>query len=311
MWICPVCKKQNQINLICVRCGFDESSNYERYCTLTSVDVQAVSSMYQRRKQYGWHDVYKRGLAYLEIGDYEYAERYMKLAAENGDIDAQFACGSFYYGGIKENHKEAVRWFRKAVAQGHALAQYYLGRCYFLGEGGLLDYAEGVKWLEESKQGGCSEAEQFLEKHVYSLEDSPGVGGMNVLGWYQMLAGRGNVEAQLYLGDYWGSLGERSNYVEAAKWYQKAADSGSPKGKWKIGACYYHGQGVKQDLEKAVVYYRMAAAEDDETAQALLGMCYEFGSGVERNLKTAVMWYLAAAAHGNKEAKKRADSLLR
>lgn len=305
MWICPVCKKQNQINLICAGCGFDESSNYEKYCTLTLVDIRTASSMHKKRKRYGWHDVYRRGLLYLEIGDYEYAVKYMKLAAENGDVDAQFACGSLYYGGIETNHKEAARWFRKAAAQGHALAQYYLGRCYFLGEGGLLDYAEGVKWLEESRKGGCSEAGRFLEKYVY------GFGGMNVLSWYQMLADKGNVEAQLYLGDYWGSFGAQSGYAEAAKWYQKAADSGSPKGEWKIGTCYYHGQGVEQDLEKAIAYYRMAALEGDETAQALLGMCYEFGSGAEKDLKKAAMWYLEAAARGNKEAKKRADALLR
>ena len=308
MWVCPVCKKQNEAGPICAGCGFDESGNYERYCTLTVVDLSACSPGGGEGRRYGWEDVYRRGIDCLAIGDHEAAVRYLKLAAENGNADAQFTYGSLYYGGCAGNHREAAGWFQKAALQGHPLAQYYLGRCYFWGEGLRLDYTEGVRWLEESRKGGCREAEDFLEAQVYG---QAGGTGLNVYNWYRMLAERGNVDAQIYLGDYYGSFGVPGGYAEAARWYERAADAGSASGKWKIGACYYSGQGVEQDQEKAVGYYRMAALEGDSMAQALLGMCYEFGNGAEKDLQKAVMWYREAASGGNKEAQKRVDALLK
>lgn len=274
MWICPVCGKQNEVNLLCAGCGFDESSNYEKYCTLAVVKPRAGFSGHKERKQYGWEDVYHRGLDCLEIGDHKTAVRYLKLAAEHGE----------------------------------AGAQYHLGRWYFLGENGLLDYAGGIRWLEEARKGGYKEAETFLEEQVYGLE---GGAGLNVYNWYRMLAEKGNADAQIYLGDYWGNYGTPEGNEEAAKWYRRAADAGSPKGKWKLGSCYYSGKGVECNQEKAFEYYRMAAREGDNVAQSLLGMCYEFGNGVQMNLLEAVYWYQEAASQGNQEAAKRVRALVK
>ena len=49
----------------------------------------------------------------------------VRLAAEQGDADAQYNLGAMYDNGrgVPEDDAEAVRWFRLAVEQGHAGAQ--------------------------------------------------------------------------------------------------------------------------------------------------------------------------------------------
>jgi serine/threonine protein kinase len=54
----------------------------------------------------------------------------VSLAALQGNADAQFQLGQMYAGGldVKRDKNEALHWFKKAAAQGHASAQLALGR---------------------------------------------------------------------------------------------------------------------------------------------------------------------------------------
>ena len=48
--------------------------------------------------------------------------------------------------GIPENDAEAVRWYRLAAEQGHAISQASLGFMYDNGEGVPENAAEAVRW---------------------------------------------------------------------------------------------------------------------------------------------------------------------
>ncbi len=63
--------------------------------------------------------------------------RWFRLAAEQGDVRAQYNLGSRYAtgDGVPEDAVEAVRWFRLAAEQGDAGAQYNLGARYVDGDG--------------------------------------------------------------------------------------------------------------------------------------------------------------------------------
>jgi len=60
-----------------------------------------------------------------------------RLAAEQGDADAQFFLGVMYATGegVPENDAEAVKWYRLAAEQGDARAQFNLGVMYDNGKG--------------------------------------------------------------------------------------------------------------------------------------------------------------------------------
>ena len=53
----------------------------------------------------------------------------------------------------KEDYQTAVTEFRKAAEQGEALAQFYLGECYFNGRGVPQDFATGINWYTRAAYG--------------------------------------------------------------------------------------------------------------------------------------------------------------
>ena len=56
----------------------------------------------------------------------------------------------------------AAKWFRKAAAQEHAGAQFYLGMCYSDGEGVELSHALAATWWEKAAGHGHAGAQGGL-----------------------------------------------------------------------------------------------------------------------------------------------------
>ena len=65
--------------------------------------------------------------------------------------------------GVKQDHNEAVTWYRKAAEQGHAQAQYNLGLIYGKGHGVPQDFAAGLKWLQLAAEQGYVDASKALD----------------------------------------------------------------------------------------------------------------------------------------------------
>jgi TPR repeat protein len=88
-----------------------------------------------------------------------------RAKAEKGDVNAQFFLGAAYSignGGLVENEKEAVKWYRKAAEQGHALSQYNLGSRYYEGSGVVKNDVEAVKWFRKAADQGITAAQSRL-----------------------------------------------------------------------------------------------------------------------------------------------------
>ena len=51
----------------------------------------------------------------------------------------------------------------------------------------------------------------------------------------------------------------RQNYLEAAKWYQMAAEQGDLYAQINLGSMYSAGRGVPQDYKEAIKWFRAAA----------------------------------------------------
>ena len=75
-----------------------------------------------------------------------------KKLAEQGDAEAQFRLGSFFYErrSGKTDGADAVKWFRKAAEQGHVMAQRKLGICYMHGEGVKKDIRKAIEWMDKA-----------------------------------------------------------------------------------------------------------------------------------------------------------------
>ncbi len=78
------------------------------------------------------------------------ALREWRPLAEQGNANAQFFLGVMYDKGqgVRQDLREAARWFRKAAEQGVAEAQSNLGFMYGYGEGVPQDYAQAYMWYD-------------------------------------------------------------------------------------------------------------------------------------------------------------------
>jgi TPR repeat protein len=140
--------------------------------------------------------VYDNGLHHV-AQDYKEAEKWYRLAAEQGFVYAQNNLGQLYGQGlgVPQNYTVAVEWYRRAVKQGYANAQYNLGFMYANGHGVKQDYTEAAEWYRYA-------AKQDHAKAQYSLamahKNGHGVMQNNVKAymWFNLAAAQGDEEAR-------------------------------------------------------------------------------------------------------------------
>ena len=92
-------------------------------------------------------------------------------------------------------------------------------------------------------------------------------------------------------------LGVTKDYVNALKWYRKAAEEEYPPAYAMIGIMYESGYGVQQDYSEAAHWYRKSADLGNAPAQYSLGAMYRSGKGGPRNYVLAHKWLSLAAAY--------------
>jgi len=116
---------------------------------------------------------------------------------------------------------------------------------------------------------------------------------------WRPLAQDGFALAQQGLGlMYRHGRGVKRNYVQAVRWYSKAAAQGLSKSQLDLGSMYASGQGVKRDFVKALTWFGKAAAQGSAAAKNNLAFMYRYGKGVPKDFGKALLWYLKAAAQG-------------
>ena len=93
------------------------------------------------------------------------AAKWFRMAAEQGDSDAQSILGIMYDDGqgVVQDYKEAAKWYRLAAEQGYSDAQYNLGVLYFNGQGVVQDYKLAHMWLNIAATDGDEVASKGRE----------------------------------------------------------------------------------------------------------------------------------------------------
>ena len=243
-------------------------------------------------------DMYDRGLG-VASSDAE-SVRWYRLAAEQQDAEAQKSLGLAYYmgRGVPRDFTEAVRWFRLAAEQGNAEAQRRLGSAYISGQGVPEDDAEGEKWIGRAGELGDAEAQTILGRRHGLRKDYA-----ESVRWFRLAANQGDSYAQLRLGNvYYHGRGVPEDHTEAARWYQLAADQGSFLAQSSLGKVYYYGRGVPQNYVEAAKWFSRAAEPHgwrglyDVDARRFLGIMYYYGEGVSQNYAEAARWFRRVTA---------------
>lgn len=189
--------------------------------------------------------------------------------AEAGDAQSQFALALRYLGGegVPRDPRQALVWFRRAAAQGHAGAQRQIGNAHARGAAGLAQ-----SWSEAAR-------------------------------WYRMAAENGDPLAAFNIA----RLLERGRGVdrdaaEAVRWYRTAAEAGLAKAMTNLGILLYRGDGAPQDIGEALRLFLEAAAKGDSIAAYNAGVMTEKGRGTTPDPKRAAALYRQAAERDYRDA---------
>lgn len=180
----------------------------------------------QREAQYLVALVYEDGR--LVTRDDAVAASWMLKSAERGYVPAQAAMAQRCIAGVKDNgpipHRvEAEKWLRLAAAQGDADAQFWLATAYQRGWFGAFDDREALQWLRKAAAQGLPTA-QFALGQMY--EDGEGVPESDSLAasWYRKAADHsprhlgGVWEAEVQLA-YMYRDGRLKDKVQAYMWF--------------------------------------------------------------------------------------------
>lgn len=177
-------------------------------------------------------------------------EDFRRKAAEQGDAFAQWEQGNRY--ARTQDWAEAVRWYRLAAEQGEVQAQYDLALCYDQGKGVAQDKAEATRWYRESamraKQGyGFKELInvehiQFILGTRYALGEGVAQDAKEAACWFHEAAEQGHMDAQYNLAlCYDQGEGVAQNTAEALRWYREAAKQGHVEAQLILGVRHFWG----------------------------------------------------------------------
>lgn len=91
---------------------------------------------------------------------------WLRKAAENGVVDAQYVLGAMYSTGegVDINADEAIKFYKMAAVKGHSPSQFNYGLMLFLGDAGEVDKDEGMHWIMKSASNGYDAALLFVEQ---------------------------------------------------------------------------------------------------------------------------------------------------
>jgi localization factor PodJL len=110
---------------------------------------------------------------------------------------------------------------------------------------------------------------------------------------------KGDATAAYELGLWFAEAeGLATNYEEAAKWYDRAAQAGVVPAVFQLGTLYEKGLGVKKDADIARRYYVQAAERGNANAMHNLAVLEANGGGRGANYNSAAQWFRKAANRG-------------
>jgi localization factor PodJL len=128
--------------------------------------------------------------------------------------------------------------------------------------------------------------------------------------WYDRAAQAGVVPATFRLGTlYEKGLGVRRDVDIARRYYIQSAESGNAKAMHNLAVLDADGGGKGADYKSAAQWFRKAADRGVADSQYNLGILYARGIGVEQNLAESFKWFSLAAAQGDADAGRKRDDI--
>lgn len=234
------------------------------------------------------------------------AELY-RSAAEKGHLSAQFNLGLAYLAGrgVEKNISKAKVYWEQAAFENHGPAQYNLAALLWGGKGVKRDQATAMKWFRRAFANGNKESSKFLSslfEPMYNelkddhelqrpVESDRTISLIEEMGTFKL--------AQQAL--------ENGAFEQAYKYWFPLAEDGHNASQFMLGQLYEKGQGISSDFDTALSWYEKAAKSGQADAQFRIGM-YFMNEASEINQSLGRYWIQSAADNKHQEAIEFMDS---
>lgn len=243
-------------------------------------------------------------LAYgaFQRGEYITALRLALERAKTGDAVAETLIGLIYQEGLGVPRKAdvAAEWYQLAANKGNAHAQFAYGLALLEGRGVSPDIDGGIAWIEKAaiqKNGDALVALGLIHQGPGEKQNL-----QKALHYYTQSAETGDPRGQYRLGlMYLEGDGVEKNERLGAQWIAQAAFNHLPEAQVQYGILIFNGRGIKKDETIAAAWLIRAALQRNPVAQARLARLYTTGRGIERNLIRGLAWYYVALSAGLKD----------
>ncbi|XP_071758842.1 protein sel-1 homolog 1 [Centroberyx gerrardi] len=265
----------------------------------------------------GHHKAMEKVAYAMLFGDYmgqnvpKARELFEKLAME-GSPKAQTALGFLYAAGLGVNSSQAkaLVYYTFGALGGNLIAHMILGYRYWGGvgvpqscESALTHYRLVANQVasDVSLTGGPAVQRIRLLDEVENPGSTSGMLEEDLIQYYQFLAEKGDVQAQVGLGQLHlhGGRGVEQNHQRAYDYFNQAANAGNTQAMAFLGKMYSEGsEFVPQNNETALQYFKKASDLGNPVGQSGLGMAYLYGRGVPVNYELALKYFQKAAEQG-------------
>lgn len=241
-------------------------------------------------------------------------EIFEELSVTKGSPRSQFYLGFFYSTGlgVRSNQAKALTMFTFGALGGDPLAQMALGYRYWSSinvvsncEMALNFYrkvaATVAKRISSNSVGTIVHRIRLYDEEEKVTGQSQVMLDDDLVQYYQLLADRGDIQAQYGLGllHYQGARGLNMQYDKALHYFSRAAEAGNNYAMAYLGKLYLEGgPHIKQDNSTAIRYFKMAAEKNNPIGQAGLGIVYFYGQGVEKDYAKALKYFQLSADQG-------------
>lgn len=251
-----------------------------------------------------WAHLFGEGVEF----DVDQAKTIFEELAQEGVADAHAGMGFLYATGI------AV-----PVSQGKALVHYTMGA---IGDSDFAQMALAYRhWSGITVPSSCPKAMDLYMKVAAKVASqvtfsggpaiqrtrlideaeggsSSGALDSDLIEYYQLLAEKGDVQAQVGLGQLHlqGGRGVTLDVGKAFHYFQQAAKAGNAVANAFLGKIFLEGgDGIKVDNDTALRYFRKAAELNNPVGQSGLGIMYLQGRGVPKDYSAAFKYFTMAA----------------
>ncbi|MGH0147774.1 UNVERIFIED_CONTAM: hypothetical protein FKN15_051204, partial [Acipenser sinensis] len=238
---------------------------------------------------------------------------YYTFGALGGNLIAHMILGYRYWGGIgvPQSCESALTHYR--LVANHVASDISLTGGSVVQRIRLLDEVENPGVASGMLEEDLIQYYQFLAEKG-DVQAQVGLGQLHLHGgrgveqnherafeYFNQAANAGNTHAMAFLGKMYseGSDSLPQNNETAMQYFKKAADLGNPVGQSGLGMAYLYGRGVPVNYDMALKYFQKAAEQGWVDGQLQLGTMYYNGIGVKRDYKQALKYFNLASQAGH------------